>query len=104
MVDEVHRQLSAALGRASATRLAYVRRAYRMLPAIDRPRILDIGCGRGEPTLELARLSGGEVIGLDIDQAALDALAERIAAEGLSDRVSVVNRSMRDLGLPDAVL
>ena len=52
--------------------LKYTRKAFRMLPQMDRPRILDIGCGSGIPTLELARLSQGEVIGIDIDQPALD--------------------------------
>lgn len=48
-------------------RLDYTRNAYHMLPRIDQPRILDVGCGRGDPTLELAKLSDGEIIGVDID-------------------------------------
>ena len=39
--------------------LKYTRKAFRMLPQIDKPRILDIGCGSGIPTLELARLGQG---------------------------------------------
>jgi 2-polyprenyl-3-methyl-5-hydroxy-6-metoxy-1,4-benzoquinol methylase len=31
-------------------RLAYTRQAFRMLPRLDTPRILDIGCGSGEVT------------------------------------------------------
>jgi len=33
----------------------YTRKAYLMLPELDKPRILDIGCGSGVPTMELAR-------------------------------------------------
>ena len=40
--------------------LKYTRKAFRMLSQMDKPRILDIGCGSGAPTLELARLSQGE--------------------------------------------
>ena len=40
--------------------LKYTRMAFQMLPKMNSPRILDIGCGTGVPTLELARLSDGE--------------------------------------------
>lgn len=72
-----------------------------MLPRLDKPRILDIGCGSGVPTLELARLSDGEVIGIDIDQRLLDVLRENIEKAGLSDRVKVINRSLFDMEFPD---
>ena len=39
--------------------LKYTRKAFRMLSQMDKPRILDIGCGSGAPTLELSRLSQG---------------------------------------------
>ena len=50
--------------------LEHSRQAYRLLPPLEQPRILDIGCGQGQQTMELARLGGGEVIGIDIDNAA----------------------------------
>jgi ubiquinone/menaquinone biosynthesis C-methylase UbiE len=81
--------------------LKYTRKAFRMLPKLDRPRILDIGCGSGVPTLELARLGQGEVIGIDIDQAALDKLARKIRDAALSNPVQAVNRSMLDIVFPD---
>ena len=58
--------------------LKYTRKAFRMLPQMDKPRILDIGCGSGVSTLELARLTDGEITGLDIDQNALDRLKRKI--------------------------
>ena len=81
--------------------LKYTRKAFRMLPQIDKPRILDIGCGSGVPTLELARLSQGEVIGIDIDQPALDKLTSKIKEAGLTDRVQAVNCSILDMDFPD---
>jgi len=72
-----------------------------MLPQLDKPRILDVGCGSGVPTMELARLSNGEVIGLDIDQGLLDVLRGNVEEAGLSDRVKVVNRSLFDMEFPD---
>ena len=78
----------------------YTRQAFQILPKLDKPQILDIGCGLGVPTIELARLSDGEIVGLDIDQAGLDELNSKIKAEGLSDRVKTLNRSMFDLDFP----
>ena len=72
-----------------------------MLPQVDRPRILDIGCGSGVSTVELARLSKGEVIGIDIDQPALDKFIRRIKGAGLTDRVQALNCSMFDMDFPD---
>ena len=74
--------------------LKYTRKAFLMLPQLDKPRILDIGCGSGIPTLELARLSQGEVIGIDVDQAALDKLTTKIKEARLTDRVQALNCSM----------
>jgi ubiquinone/menaquinone biosynthesis C-methylase UbiE len=81
--------------------LKYTRRAFRMLPKLDKPRILDIGCGSGVPTMELARLGQGEVIGIDIDQPALGKLNRKIREAGFSNRVRAVNCSMLDMVFPD---
>jgi ubiquinone/menaquinone biosynthesis C-methylase UbiE len=79
----------------------YTRKAFETLPFIEHPSILDIGCGSGIPTLELAKLSNGEIIGLDVDQELLDNLNSKIAASGLSDRVRTVNCSIFDIDFPD---
>jgi SAM-dependent methyltransferase len=79
----------------------YTRRAFQMLPKLDKPRILDIGCGSGGPTLELARLSQGEIIGIDIHQPSLDRLSRKIEQAGLSGRVKAVNCSMFNMDFAD---
>jgi ubiquinone/menaquinone biosynthesis C-methylase UbiE len=79
----------------------YTRRAFQMLPELDQPHILDIGCGSGVPTMELARLSDGQIIGLDIDPSLLDQLTKKIEEAGLSDRVKTLKRSMLELDFPD---
>jgi protein-S-isoprenylcysteine O-methyltransferase Ste14/ubiquinone/menaquinone biosynthesis C-methylase UbiE len=77
--------------------LKYTRQAFQMLPIMLESKVLDIGCGSGVPTIELARLSGGKVTGIDINQAQLDRLAAKIKDLGLSSRIKVVNRSMLEL-------
>ena len=81
--------------------LKYTRKAFRMLPKLDNPRILDVGCGSGVPTMELARLTHGQIIGINIDQPALDKLTGKTIEAGLSDRVQVVNCSILDMAFSD---
>ncbi|MFX1466936.1 MAG: class I SAM-dependent methyltransferase [Promethearchaeota archaeon] len=83
------------------TFLKYTKKAFEMLPQIDKPRILDIGCGSGVPTLELSRLSNGEIIGIDIDQTALDELNKNVKKLGLSNRVKAIKCSLFELEFPD---
>jgi SAM-dependent methyltransferase len=102
MGTDIHGELYQGLDEVTARRREYLHRAYSMLPALDRPRILDVGCGRGGPTLELARLSGGEVTGVDIDAQALRELEARARAEGLSERVRVKHGSMTAMDFAEA--
>ena len=82
--------------------LRYMRQAFLMLPEIRSPRILDIGCGSGVPAIELARLSGGTITAIDIDQPALDRLIGKTRKEGLAGRIKVENRSMLNMDFPEA--
>ena len=81
--------------------LKYTEKAFLMMPEMDKPKILDIGCGSGIPTLELARLGQGEVTGIDIDQTALDKFIRKIAVAGINKRVKVFKCSLFDIGFPE---
>jgi len=79
----------------------YTIEAFRKLPILKKPRILDIGCGSGVPTMELARLTDGKIIGIDIDQENLDRLSRKIEQEGLTDRVKAIKCSLINIKFPD---
>jgi len=81
--------------------LKYTRKAFRMLPALDKPRVLDIGCGSGVPTLELARLTDGQVTGIDIEDYLLDMLRAKIARAALADRVQAIHGSITEMPFTD---
>ena len=79
----------------------YTRKAFQMLPKLDKPCILDIGCGSGVPTIELAKLSDGEIIGIDINQSLLDKLNRKIEEEGFSNRMKTMKCSLFEIDFPD---
>ena len=77
--------------------LKYTIKAFQLLPDMENPRILDVGCGSGIPAIELARLTDGVIIGLDIDRSSLYVFRERIEAAGLSERVKAMECSMFEI-------
>ena len=81
--------------------IKYTRQAFQILPRTKDPHILDVGCGSGIPTIELAELSNGKIIGIDIDQKLLNKLNKRIQDEGLSKRVFTKNCSLFNIDFPD---
>ena len=85
-------------GDDETTREAYEKVAP-LLP--DRPRILDIGCGTGAQTVELARCSGGDITAVDIHQPFLDELRARADDAGSLDRITTISRSVFDLEFED---
>lgn len=79
----------------------YTRLAFELLPRFEKPRILDVGCGSGIPTILLAELSGGKITGIDIDQHLLDRLNKRIDDEGLAKHITTINCSLFDIDFPN---
>ncbi|KXH76740.1 MAG: hypothetical protein AM326_06635 [Candidatus Thorarchaeota archaeon SMTZ-45] len=77
--------------------LEFTRTAFSMIPPIDNPCILDIGCGTGVQTIELAKISNGKVTAIDIDAKALDILRHKAKDAGVSDRISIMELSMLKL-------
>lgn len=77
------------------------KKAFRKLQALpDKPTILDVGCGPGAQTLDLASLSDGTIQAVDRHQPFLDRLAQKVKDLGLEDRIKVSNQSMSELNFP----
>ena len=81
--------------------LKYTRAAFKLLPRMDHPCILDIGCGTGLPTLELARLSNGDIFAIDPDAIDLEDLKSKVSQLGLTHRIKILNSRITSTGLPD---
>lgn len=61
--------------------------------------ILELACGTGRVLLPLAR-QGYRVTGIDVSSAMLEVARHRVQAEGLTERVTLVEQDMRELDLP----
>lgn len=79
--------------------LNYTRKAFEQLPNMSKPKILDIGCGTGVGTIELASLTNGEILGMDIDKIALNKLEKKIREKGLADQIVTKHGSLLKTGL-----
>jgi len=91
---------SALRDRLRANMLGHTERAFLSLPA--RPgTILDVGCGTGVPTVRLAELSGGMVVGLDTDFDALQVLRRRARLAGFGRGIQVCLGSVDRVPFPD---
>ena len=62
--------------------------------------VLDVGCGMGYFSIDLANLVGeqGIVIATDVQQKMLDVLQRRAEGIGISDRIRIHRCTSRDLG------
>jgi ubiquinone/menaquinone biosynthesis C-methylase UbiE len=77
---------------------ASTRKAYALLNDLPKePRILDVACGPGMQTIELAKISAGYILAVDTHQPFLDELNRRASSAGLSGRISTRNQSMFEL-------
>jgi SAM-dependent methyltransferase len=66
-------------------------------------RVLDVACGPGAQTLDLAiLLPGADIVALDLHAPFLSALRERISAAGVHARVMAVRADMARLPVADA--
>ncbi len=74
------------------------KKAFNMLgPLPLGAKALDIGCGPGMQTIELARHLDGHIVAIDPHEPFLDKLKENASKEGVLSKITVQNGSMFDL-------
>jgi SAM-dependent methyltransferase len=91
---EIHQDLP----REAPVDNSQTRKALSMVTDLPpRPRILDIGCGTGMQTIELAKQTKGTITAIDNHAPFLDVLRQRSIGEGVAERITILQASMFDL-------
>lgn len=74
------------------------RKAYQQIEKfLSKPAILDIGCGPGMQTVELAKLTDGTIVATDMHEGFLEVLRGKIEQNGFTKKVQVEKANMKDL-------
>jgi methylase of polypeptide subunit release factors len=77
--------------------LKYMVKAFSLLPKADNPKILDIGCGTGVPTVWLAENYGGLITAIDTDKSASDWLNAKLIDKKFENQITTISISFFDL-------
>ena len=88
-------QVFEALPRQGPGCTGATRKAFSYLPPLPADaKILDLGCGSGTQTRDLAMLTGGTITAVDNHRPFLDTLMERAEESGMKGRIKTVCASM----------
>ncbi len=68
--------------------------AFSRIPLIDKPLILDAGCGSGVPALALIEHCNGVVFAVDVDRANLHRFEKKASSLKNRDRINIINGSI----------
>jgi SAM-dependent methyltransferase len=77
----------------------YTVQAYSLIPEIDNPGILDIGCGMGVSSLELIKKINGIIYAVDSDLPSIDRLRQKVSHLNLNHRIKIYNDSIFNMGI-----
>jgi SAM-dependent methyltransferase len=98
---ELFHELYVGLPRQGPGNRACAERALALCGELpESPRVLDLGCGVGGQTLQLAALTSGTIVALDALAPAVERLRAAVAERGLAERVQPMVGDMADPGLP----
>lgn len=98
MPDEIFWEVHSGLPREGPGDNDSTSKAFALMTELSStPRILDIACGPGMQTIQLAQLCPGNIVAVDTHQPFLDELDRRANASSLNQRITTMNASMFSL-------
>ena len=96
--DELFRELTEGLPRQGPGSTEATLRALAMVSGLPpRPYVLDIGCGPGAQTIDLARATGGTIVALDLFPRFLKELEARAREASVIDQITTLQGSMLEM-------
>ncbi|MDB9540535.1 methyltransferase domain-containing protein [Anabaenopsis tanganyikae CS-531] len=99
--QQVFFQIHQGLPREGPGDYLYTQSAFvKMVDLPPHPQILDIGCGPGAQTVDLAHLTNGEIMAIDNHDVYVEELKQRVINQGLSKKITVVQADMFNLDFP----
>ncbi|MCK4765025.1 MAG: class I SAM-dependent methyltransferase [Candidatus Aminicenantes bacterium] len=97
-MEQLFYQIFEQLPRVGPGNYDSTKKAFNILrhakPLPENPKILDIGCGTGLHTVQLAKLSNGRITALDNHREFLDSLKQHAKAQGMADNIDCVPGDM----------
>ena len=100
-MNENFMKLYGTLPRAGPGDFEHTKRAFKMIRGLPpNPKILDIGCGPGVQTMDLATLTDGKIIAIDLLPQMIGRLNEKIIENKLENRVQGLIMDMNKLDFP----
>jgi cyclopropane fatty-acyl-phospholipid synthase-like methyltransferase len=96
---------TAELTRSSKWREGYTRLAEftsSLLPNSSQSTIVELGCGRGQLTIPLARFYNGEIVCVDMSKICMETLQKTVDASGIDDRIDLITSGAEDIQLNGA--
>jgi ubiquinone/menaquinone biosynthesis C-methylase UbiE len=81
--------------------LKYLIKAVSVITPVEKPLILDMGCGSGVPAVALSDIYNGIIYAVDSNKIVLSRLEEKIKQLHLSDRIITINSSVLDMPFPE---
>jgi len=72
----------------------YTLRAFSVIPEIENPTILDLGCGTGVSSLALIEKCNGTICAVDIDPESINLFMEKVSTLGLEQRIKIFQGSV----------
>lgn len=101
-MEEIFYDIFAGLPRQGPGSSQSTKMAIQSIESIpNNPIILDLGCGSGLQTFQLAHHLGGKIIALDNHKPYLEALMEQAKKQGYDDIIDVTMGEMNNLDFPE---
>lgn len=98
--ENVFFEIHSNLPREAPGSAASTRAALALLNALPRaPKVVDMGCGPGAQTLELARLTKGKIVAVDTHSPYLERLMADAERDGLTEQIQALEQDMGALEL-----